>query len=175
MRRGSTLLLAACVACLASPGCADEPARRRVRVPAGEAPAAGEERVTPPRGGEGDERVIFDDALAAPVSRSLLLREFETISIAPPTPPAAARPRRRGGRVDIELNGAPFVDTVRMLADVGRFDVVIEAPSASGVQASLHGVDAWDALVAICRAKGVDVRYERGIAIVGSVDRDDRP
>lgn len=157
-------------------GCAEE-THRRARTPSS-SDAPGQDAIAPSRDEAPIRReapIVYDDVLAAPLSRSMLLQGFETISIAPPTPPAEARPRRRGGRVDIELNGAPFVDTVRMLADVGRFGVVIEAPGATGVQASLHGVDAWDALVAICRAKGVDVRYERGIAIVGSNAREDAP
>jgi hypothetical protein len=168
MRAASLSGLLVLVAMLSA--CGAEEGRRRARGPS--TPSVDEARAdaAPPAGPQ--PRIVYDDALAAPLSRSMLLQKFETISIAPPTPPAEARPRRRGGRVDIELNGAPFVDTVHMLAEVGRFDVVIEAANATGVQASLHGVDPWDALVAICRAKGVDVRYERGIAIVGSTARE---
>lgn len=171
MRKGARHVSFIALGCALLAGCAAEEGRRRARAADAD---GGPPRATAPDREEPPERVVYDDALAAPVSRSMLLRELQTISIAPPTPPAAARPRRHG-RVDIELNGAPFVDTVRMLADVGRFDVVVEAQGATGVQASLHGVDAWDALVAICHAKGVDVRYERGIALVGSAAREDRP
>jgi len=149
--------------------------RRRLRSPTAKATPPVEAQPTRDAPMEADRSAAFQDELAAPLSRTMLMRGFETISIAPPTKAAEPRPRQRGGRVDIELNGAPFVDTVRMLAEVGRFDVVVEAPSAGGVQASLHGVDAWDALVAICDAKGVDVRYERGVALVGGAPRQSAP
>jgi hypothetical protein len=68
--------------------------------------------------------------------------------------------------VNVELVGAPFDDVARMLADVGGFGLVVEAPSAGPVHASLRKVDAWDALEAICGAKGLALRYERGVALV---------
>lgn len=171
----SVLLLCPLLAGLFGAGCQGAESRRRLRSPTGAFVTAVKGQSAPDASREAGRAAAFRDELVAPLSRTMLMRGFETISIAPPVEAAEPRPRRRGGRVDIEINGAPFVDTVRMLAEVGRFDVVVEAPSADGVQASLHGVDAWDALVAICHAKGVDVRYEHGVALVGGAPRASAP
>lgn len=84
--------------------------------------------------------------------------------------PASPRPPRRR-KIDVELLRAPFADAVRFLAESGRFDVVIEAPSASDVTVSLHGVDPYDALELIAEAKGLDVRTRRGVVIVAPTAR----
>lgn len=87
-------------------------------------------------------------------------------------------PRRKpsgGRRVDIDLVKAPFDDAVRLLADTGRFNVVVEAPGASPVTVRLSGVDPFDALIVIAEARGLEVRFERGIVVVGAPRKDSSP
>lgn len=77
-----------------------------------------------------------------------------------------ARPARRR-RIDLDLVRAPFADTVRLLGDVGGFNVVVEETSGAPVTVRLVGVDAYDALLAICEARSLPVRTRRGIVVVG--------
>lgn len=105
------------------------------------------------------------DGPAGAPARTLRVDRFQTISLPDAPPPPEPRPRRRG-KVDVSLERAPFDDVARMLSDVGGFALVVEAPSAGTVDATLRGVDAWDALVAIAHAKGLVVTWERGIGIV---------
>ena len=152
----AAVLLVAIAPLLAS--CGPEEGRRRARSPDA-APRATHASGTPSEG-----EASFD-AAAAPSSRTLRIDRFATVALPSSPPDVEPRPRRRR-HVDVDLVGAPFDDTARMLADVGGFGLVLEAPGASPVQASLRQVDAWEALVAICQAKGLDLRYEGGIAIV---------
>jgi hypothetical protein len=78
---------------------------------------------------------------------------------------SSKRPRRTR-RIDVELVRAPFEDAVRFLADSGRFNVVVEAASASDVTVSLRDVEPYDALEVIAEAKGLAVRMRRGIVVV---------
>lgn len=80
---------------------------------------------------------------------------------------ARGRPPRRR-KIDVELLRAPFPDAVRFLAESGGFDVVVEAPSATDVTVSLHGVDPYDALELIAEAKGLAVRTRHGVVIVAA-------
>ncbi len=90
---------------------------------------------------------------------------FATTRIGGGDEPAAGRPPRRK-KIDVELLGAPFPDAVRFLADSGGFDVIVEAPSATDVTVSLHGVDPYDALELIAEAKGLAVRMRHRVVIV---------
>ncbi|MFO0552837.1 MAG: hypothetical protein U0271_30895 [Polyangiaceae bacterium] len=85
----------------------------------------------------------------------------------------ATRSRPGGARrVDVDLVKAPFDEAVRLLADTGRFNVVVEAPGASPVTVRLKGVDPFDVLVVIAEARGLEVRFERGIVVVGALRKD---
>ena len=78
-----------------------------------------------------------------------------------------SRPARKR-RVDIELVGAPFPDVARLLADAGRFDIVLDVPAARAVTVSLHDVEPYDALELIAEAQGLRLTYKRGVVIVSS-------
>jgi hypothetical protein len=73
-----------------------------------------------------------------------------------------------GKRVDIDLVGAPFDDVARFLADTGRFNVVVEAPSAGTVTVKLRNIEPYDALKAIADVKGVAVSYRGGVVVVSN-------
>jgi hypothetical protein len=165
--RIAALVAALCALAGTSSCAAPEGRGRRVAAPDREAAPEGVRRGdrAPRSEPDGDADLYGDRPVGAP-SRQLDLGRFETVAIGPPpAPPAEPRPRARRN-VRIELNGAPFDDVARMLADVGGFGVVVEAPGAGRVQASLRDVDAWDALVTICETKGLEIRYERGIAVI---------
>ncbi|MCC6558309.1 MAG: hypothetical protein IT372_35660 [Polyangiaceae bacterium] len=83
----------------------------------------------------------------------------------PAPPPEPTRPRKRG-RVAVSLNGADLENACRLLADAGRFNLVVQSGLTGTVSATLDGVDPYDALVAIAEANGAEVRFERGIVIV---------
>jgi hypothetical protein len=80
--------------------------------------------------------------------------------------PSAARPKRTK-RVDIDLVRAPFDETARLLSDAGRFNVVVEAPSASAVTVHLKSIEPYDALVVLAEARGLSIRFEHGVVVVG--------
>lgn len=80
---------------------------------------------------------------------------------------ATRRPPRRR-RVDVELRRAPFDDVARLLSDAGRFDIVLDAPSAHEVTVSLKDVEPFEALELIAEAQGLRVRYERGVVVVSN-------
>ncbi|MBK6513994.1 MAG: hypothetical protein IPG04_07670 [Polyangiaceae bacterium] len=83
--------------------------------------------------------------------------------------PDEGSPRpKRAKKVDIDLVGAPFDEVARLLADAGRFNVVVEAPGASSVTVRLRDIEPYDALLAIAEVRGIDVRYRRGVVIVGA-------
>jgi hypothetical protein len=86
--------------------------------------------------------------------------------------PDEGSPRpKRAKKVDIDLVGAPFDEVARLLADAGRFNVVVEAPGASSVTVRLRDIEPYDALLAIAEVRGIDVRYRRGVVIVGAAKR----
>jgi len=79
---------------------------------------------------------------------------------------AGARPKRTK-LVDIDLVRAPFDEAARLLSDAGRFNVVVEAPSASAVTVRLKAIEPYDALVVLAEARGLSVRFEHGVVVVG--------
>lgn len=114
-----------------------------------------------PSGTSGRSVTIQD----APPPAGAYVDRFATTRIGGGEEPARGRPPRRK-KIDVELLRAPFPDAVRFLADSGGFDVVVEAPSATDVTVSLHGVDPYDALELIAEAKGLAVRTRHGVVIV---------
>lgn len=84
---------------------------------------------------------------------------------APPAEQSAARPKRTK-HVDIDLVRAPFDETARLLSDAGRFNVVVEAPSASAVTVHLKSIEPYDALLILAEARGLEVSYRRGVVVV---------
>lgn len=96
---------------------------------------------------------------------------FETVRLGSVGLPEAASRPGRSKRINLELVKAPFADAARLLGDVGGFNVVVEENTGGPVTVHLVGVDAYDALLAICEARAVSVRTRRGIVIVGGGSR----
>lgn len=158
---------------LALAACAGDEGRRRVR--------SGERAVSAASPREAGVEAPLDDVSfdgradvasrtfgeSAPVNpQTVAVERFQTVAIREPaSPPPEPRPRRRRA-IDVDLQGASFEDAARLLSEVGDFPIVVEAPSAGTVHATLRRVDAWDALVAIAHAKGLVVTWQRGIAVV---------
>ncbi len=92
--------------------------------------------------------------------------ETKRIGAAPAEQLSSGRPAR-ARRVHLELKDTPFDEAARLLSDVGGFAVVVEAPNASPVTASLSDVEPFDALVALAEARGLGVSYARGVAVIG--------
>jgi hypothetical protein len=109
----------------------------------------------------------FGRPLAEPRSTTVAVQARETVSLGEAGPPPTPRPRTRGRR-DIQLHQARLDNALRMIAQEGGFNLIVESDLAAPVTVELRAVDPWDALVALAEAHGVAVRYENGIAIVGS-------
>jgi hypothetical protein len=106
-------------------------------------------------------RVILSPDAGEPDDR------WSTRSIGAPPERGPVRPARKR-RVDVELVRAPFPDVARLLADAGKFDIVLDVPSARDVTVSLHDVEPYDALELIAEAQGLRLAYKRGVVIVSS-------
>jgi hypothetical protein len=83
-------------------------------------------------------------------------------------PLVAASPTRppRHGRVDVNLEKADLTSAFQLLAEAGRFNVVIQEGLHGQVSARLRGVDAYDALLALAEANGAVVRFEGEVVLV---------
>lgn len=90
--------------------------------------------------------------------RSTLLRTSLAID-AVPRPP-------RGPTVDISFKDADLGNALRLLADAGRFNLVIEEGVRGTVTLLLRGVEPFDALRVIASTKRATVRYENEIVLV---------
>jgi hypothetical protein len=110
-----------------------------------------------------------EGAEAAPLRRS------SRLSVAPAaigavtlkSAPAEQAPRPRGRqRVDVNFNKADMVTAFQFLADAGHFNLVVQDGLSGQVSATIHGVDPYDALVALADANGVGVRYDGQIAVL---------
>jgi hypothetical protein len=99
-----------------------------------------------------------------PAARTLLGGGPITIGD-PAPPPEPTRPKRRG-HIALNLQAADLENAMRLLAEAGGFNLVVQAGLTGSVSAKLDGVDPYDALVALAEANGAEVRYERGIVIV---------
>jgi hypothetical protein len=75
------------------------------------------------------------------------------------------RPRRRG-HIDVSFQRAEMVSAFQLLADAGRFNLVMQDGLSGHVSATLKGIDPYDALVALAEANGVAVRYEGDVVVV---------
>jgi hypothetical protein len=81
--------------------------------------------------------------------------------------PAPTRPRGVGPR-DIHLHGARLDNALRMLAQEGRFKLVVRGDLALTISIDLKAVDPYEALLAIAQAHGLEVRYSDSIVTVGA-------
>jgi hypothetical protein len=119
--------------------------------------------------GEGRTRWAPSISIAGPSA------QYQTRTIGPALPEASlSRPHTRG-KIDIDLNRAPLGDALRFIADSGGFNVVVGDDPNVPVTVKLHNVDAFDALVTVAEAHGLDVEMERGIVLVGVPKKADKP
>jgi hypothetical protein len=103
--------------------------------------------------------------VAEPRSYTVAEDRFATVSLGAAEPPAEARPRGVGKR-DIALRGARLDNALRYLAHEGRFNLVVEGEMTTPVTLELHGVEPYDAAMALAEAHQLRVRNHRGIVIV---------
>jgi hypothetical protein len=82
------------------------------------------------------------------------------------TPVAVAPRPRRQAHIDVNFQSAEIVNAFQLLADTGRFNLVMQDGLGGHVSATLKGIDPYDALVALAEANGITVRYEDDIVVV---------
>ncbi len=125
----------------------------------------------PPRSGRGTSASVSDwvsreDAPARSTSRSMSFYETkQTLALPAPAQDWAPRPGR-GRKVDVDFAEADLPNAMQFLADAGGFNLVLEEGLTGRVSARLHGVEPYDALVALAEAHGAEVSYERRIVVV---------
>jgi hypothetical protein len=136
-------------------------------------------RTPPPRASSADLDAWTSVEDAAPL-RSAATLSPASIPEARPALPAADRwgsrtlaavvaepPRpRRGARVDVSFQKSDMASAFQLLADAGRFNLVMAENLNGQVSATLHGIDPYDALKAVAEANGVEVRYEGGVVVI---------
>jgi hypothetical protein len=110
--------------------------------------------------------LVASDASAPAHSRPILRGPVAAgpITIAAPVA-EAPRPRRRT-HVDVSFQKADMANAFQFLADAGRFNLVMQDGMNGQLSATLHGIDPYDALVALAQANGVDVRYDRDVVVL---------
>jgi hypothetical protein len=59
-----------------------------------------------------------------------------------------------------------MVSAFQVLADSGRFNLVMQEGLTGRVSATMRGVDPYDALVALAEANGAEVRYDGDVVVV---------
>jgi hypothetical protein len=70
------------------------------------------------------------------------------------------------GKQDIWFNRARLDNALRLLADAGRFNLVLHGELSQSVTAELRSVEPYDALLALADAHGAQVRFRNSIVIV---------
>jgi len=91
---------------------------------------------------------------------------FETRRIGGGGAGDGAGARYRGAPVDLDLKGAELADVFRLLADVGRVNIVVGSEVTGTVTMRLRQVP-WDqALDVIVRAKGLALERDGNVIIV---------
>jgi hypothetical protein len=128
-------------------------------------------RTPPPRTSSADLDAWTSAEDAAPLRSTTTLRpalptadrwRSQTIAAVVTEPP---RPRR-GARVDVSFHRSDMTNAFQLLADAGRFNLVMAEGLTGQVSATLLGIDPYDALKAVAEANGVEVRYEGGVVVV---------
>ncbi len=76
-----------------------------------------------------------------------------------------SRPRRRA-RIDVNFQGAEMASGFQLLAEAGRFNLVMQEGLRARLTATMHGVDPYDALRVLAEANGASVQYERDVVVV---------
>ena len=97
------------------------------------------------------------DTCAPPPTR------FETRRIGETGP---RRSRFHGATVDVDLKGADLADVFRLLADVGKVNIVVAGEVTGTITMKLRRVP-WDqALDVVARAKGLALEHEGNVILV---------
>ena len=96
-------------------------------------------------------------------SRSLLVTGSRTIGR---TSPAEEARSYRGARIDLDVKGADLHEVCRLIADVGRVNIVVSDEVRGTVTVKMKGVP-WDqALDTILRAKGYRAERDGSVILV---------
>ncbi len=90
---------------------------------------------------------------------------FASTSIGPAETATAPRPRGVGKR-NIFLRGARLDNALRMLARVGKFNLVVQGDIAETVTVALRAVEPYDAARVLVFANNLSMQYRHGIVIV---------
>lgn len=78
-----------------------------------------------------------------------------------------APPRYTGKRIDLDLKNTDLHEVFRLLADVGRVNIVVGSEVKGAITMKLKGVP-WDqALDVIVRSRGLDLSREGNVILVG--------
>lgn len=122
-----------------------------------------------PRGVERTVEVPAEErGWGAPTIRlSSPIEEGSTLRIGAPPAPGPSRPATHG-LIDVDLKAAALGDALRFIADAGGFNLVVEGEPLTPITVKLRRVEAFDALLTVAEAHGLDVRFERGIVVVGT-------
>jgi hypothetical protein len=79
--------------------------------------------------------------------------------------PQRSRPRRVGKR-DIRMRNARLDNALRIIAELGRFNLVMKGSQSDPVTLDLSEVEPYDALLALAEARGMSIRYQGNVVIV---------
>ncbi len=90
---------------------------------------------------------------------------FQTRSIGPTHKPPTTRPRRVGRR-DIKLHHARLDNAFRLLANVGKFNLVVQGDFTKTVSLALRRVEPYDALLALAQSNQARVELRDNIVVV---------
>jgi hypothetical protein len=78
---------------------------------------------------------------------------------------SAPRPQRRPP-IDVSFQKADMQSAFQLLADAGRFNLVMQEGLTGQVSVSLRRIDPYDALTAVAAANGVEVRYDGQVVVL---------
>jgi hypothetical protein len=110
------------------------------------------------RGPGGNYEVVYDDRGRAVVPQQPIA---QTIA------PRALRPPTVGPRT-IRIDGARLDNALRIIAETGRFNLLVEGDLTRPVSARLVAVEPYEALVVLAGAHGALVNYDGSIVIVSA-------
>jgi type IV pilus assembly protein PilQ len=104
-------------------------------------------------------------AVAPADSRALPSEQFQPRTLTPAHPPPQL-PAGRRDRVDVTFQGAELPNALRLLAEVGGFDLVVQEGVHGSVSVKLRRVVPYDALVALAETHGAAVDRRGNVVIV---------
>ena len=117
----------------------------------------------PHEGPAPSERDEDDESPSASPSRSLYRMEPRTIGGGASAPQA---PRYHGAPIDLDVKGAELVEVCRLIADVGKVNIVVSDQVQGTVTIKMKRVP-WDqALDTILRAKGFRAERDGSVIMV---------